>query len=90
MAANQFEDLLGDAKFTTSTKKDEPKTIAAMRRKQLEEDMDPDKLKVSLLGIVWNSSDILMVCWKSQKMRFVRIRLSTNLAYFGMISPVFA
>ena len=47
--ANQFEDLLGEANFTSSTKKDEPKTIADMRRKQLEEDMDPDKLKVGIV-----------------------------------------
>ena len=49
--ANQFEDLLGEANFTSSTKKDEPKTIADMRRKQLEEDMDPDKLKVGTSGM---------------------------------------
>ena len=43
---NEFEDLLGQANFTASSKKEEHKTIADMRRKQLEEDMDPDKLKV--------------------------------------------
>ncbi|KAK7502233.1 hypothetical protein BaRGS_00006597 [Batillaria attramentaria] len=44
VSANEFEDLLGGATFTST--KNEPKTIADMRRKQLEEDMDPDRLKV--------------------------------------------
>ncbi|XP_076440781.1 cyclin-G-associated kinase-like [Babylonia areolata] len=46
VSANEFEDLLGQHSFNAAFKKDEPKTIADMRRKQLEEDMDPDKLKV--------------------------------------------
>lgn len=46
VSANQFEDLLGQANFSSAGRKDEPKTIADMRRKQLEEDTDPVKLKV--------------------------------------------
>ncbi|KAL8622464.1 hypothetical protein ACOMHN_034129 [Nucella lapillus] len=46
VSVNQFEDLLGQANFGAAGKRDEHKTIADMRRKQMEEDMDPDKLKV--------------------------------------------
>ncbi|KAK7100826.1 cyclin-G-associated kinase-like [Littorina saxatilis] len=45
VSASDFEDLLGDAHFTAASR-NEPKTIADMRRKQLVEDMDPDTLKV--------------------------------------------
>ena len=43
---NAFEDLLGSQGFSASSKPDEPKTISSMRQKQLEEEMDPEKLKV--------------------------------------------
>lgn len=39
-----LDELLKEHKF--SSKKDEPKTLGDMRKKQLEEEMDPDKLKV--------------------------------------------
>lgn len=48
VSENDFKDLLGQHSFT-SKKDAEPKTIADMRRKQLEEDTDPDKLKVNQL-----------------------------------------
>lgn len=41
-----FEDLLGSQGFSSTAKANEQKTIASMRRQQLVEDMDPDKLKV--------------------------------------------
>ncbi|GFR85921.1 cyclin-G-associated kinase-like, partial [Elysia marginata] len=43
VTADTFNDLLGDHKFT---KKEEPKTLGDMRKKQLAEEMDPNKLKV--------------------------------------------
>lgn len=46
VSANEFEDLLGQANFTSTKSEREPKTIANMRRKQLEEEIDPDRLKV--------------------------------------------
>ncbi|XP_041358750.1 cyclin-G-associated kinase-like [Gigantopelta aegis] len=41
---NTFEDLLGNHTF--ANKKDEPKTIASMRKQQLIQETDPDKLRV--------------------------------------------
>ncbi|CAC5379615.1 GAK [Mytilus coruscus] len=41
-----FEDLLGQQGFSSTAKSNEQKTIASMRRQQLVEDMDPDKLKI--------------------------------------------
>lgn len=45
LGADTFGDLLGDHKFT-STKSDEPKSLADMKRKEIEEEMDPVKLKI--------------------------------------------
>ncbi|XP_033737547.1 cyclin-G-associated kinase-like [Pecten maximus] len=45
LGADTFGDLLGDHKFT-SGKTDEPKSLAGMKRKELEEEMDPDKLRI--------------------------------------------
>lgn len=42
---NAFEDLLGQQGFSASSK-NEPKTIGSMRKQQLAEDMDPNKLKI--------------------------------------------
>jgi cyclin G-associated kinase len=46
-----FGDLLGTQGFDfSSTKKDSgPKTINAMRKEELAKDIDPDKMKVSIL-----------------------------------------
>ncbi|GFN87115.1 cyclin-g-associated kinase-like, partial [Plakobranchus ocellatus] len=43
VTADTFNDLLGDHKFT---KKEEPKTLKDMKKVQMAEEMDPDKLKV--------------------------------------------
>lgn len=43
VTADTFNDLLGDHKFT---KKEEPKTLGDMKKKQMAEEMDPNKLKV--------------------------------------------
>lgn len=45
VSSSQFDDLLGD--FSAAKKDDGPKTIKEMRKDQLAQDMDPDKLKVS-------------------------------------------
>ncbi|XP_060080705.1 cyclin-G-associated kinase-like [Ylistrum balloti] len=45
LGADTFGDLLGDHQFT-STKTGEPKSLADMKRKDLEEEMDPDKLRI--------------------------------------------
>ena len=45
LAANQFGDLLGG--FSAAKKEDGPKTIKDLRKDQLAEEMDPDKLKVT-------------------------------------------
>ncbi|XP_064605296.1 cyclin-G-associated kinase-like [Liolophura sinensis] len=46
VSEDAFEDLLGSTKFT-GKKSNEPKTIGAMRKADICQDMDPDKLKVS-------------------------------------------
>lgn len=46
LGADTFGDLLGDHKFTSS-KSNEPQSLSDMKRKELEEDMDPDKLRVT-------------------------------------------
>ncbi|RUS92097.1 hypothetical protein EGW08_000121 [Elysia chlorotica] len=43
VTADTFNDLLGDHKFS---KKEEPKTLGDMKKKQMVEETDPDKLKV--------------------------------------------
>lgn len=52
MAGDMFGDLLGTQGFDfTSTKRDSgPKTINAMRKEELAKDIDPDKLKVSIMS----------------------------------------
>ncbi|KAH9489463.1 hypothetical protein Btru_046281 [Bulinus truncatus] len=44
VTADVFNDLLGDHQF--SSRKDEPKTIGEMKKKQMAEEMDPTKLKI--------------------------------------------
>ena len=44
MEANAFEDLLGGHTFTKSD--DGPKSLSSMKKKQIQEEMDPDKIKV--------------------------------------------
>lgn len=43
---NAFEDLLGNHQFTSSKANSSPKTIGDMKKKQMAEEMDPEKLKV--------------------------------------------
>ncbi|XP_059173806.1 cyclin-G-associated kinase-like [Physella acuta] len=45
VSADTFNDLLGEHQFT-SRKDNEPKTLGDMKRKQMVEEMDPDKLKI--------------------------------------------
>lgn len=47
VSEDAFEDLLGSTKFT-GKKSNEPKTIGAMRKADICQDMDPDKVKVNL------------------------------------------
>ena len=42
-----FDDLLGGHEFSSSKKNEGPKTIGDMKKKQMAEVMDPDKLKVN-------------------------------------------
>lgn len=43
---NAFEDLLGNHQFTSSKQNNAPKTIGDMKKQQMAEEMDPEKLKV--------------------------------------------
>lgn len=45
---NAFEDLLGNHQFTSSKQNNAPKTIGDMKKLQMAEEMDPEKLKVDL------------------------------------------
>lgn len=45
---NAFEDLLGNHQFTSSKQNNAPKTIGDMKKQQMAEEMDPEKLKVDL------------------------------------------
>ncbi|OWF38973.1 cyclin-G-associated kinase-like [Mizuhopecten yessoensis] len=45
LGADTFGDLLGGHQFT-SAKAGEPQSLAEMKRKELEEEMDPDKLRI--------------------------------------------
>lgn len=47
MSADTFNDLLGEQ--FASRKDNEPRTLGDMKKKQLAEEMDPDKLRVTTL-----------------------------------------
>lgn len=51
VTADTFNDLLGEHQF--SSRKDEPKTLGDMKKKQMAEEMDPIKLKVKPLITIY-------------------------------------
>lgn len=62
---NAFEDLLGNHQFTSSKQNNAPKTICDMKKLQMAEEMDPEKLKVDLsfkLAVFAQIGTMMTVC----------------------------